>query len=612
MSSRASAFLDRFRATELIGSPLHLFAEDPDGFGAAIADLPEAFAHAIDVASARSSGSTADLVSGSFASAACDKSGTIQVADRRFLAWLQGPDPLSAVVRDIRPDKPQVSMIADDATGRPIALAAGSRAITHNWPLDAAVRAALDSRQADYAVIAIKPGETGWQRAGQAFGLAPSETRLIAALARIGDLKQASTAVGMTYETARTTIAAILKKTASRRQTDLVRTMVRLAAGDLCAPDSVATLFAELFGLTISQARLARALAFGATRDQAAELIGVSINRAKSDLKAAFTACGVANAVDLSRIVAEVDVLAGLATACHVEINIGDAHHEPLQLVQRGWADGRIAIADFGPKGAIPVVITNSSLMGRSISPKLVATLQRAGFRPISFDRAGFGLTDAIDANPWVTAARDVECLLEALGIGRALILSRGGSHAVMATAAAMPSRIAGGVLLAPDSPARFDGRRRGMIGHGRALLFDSAFVVESVAKLLGRRASSQQIEKLLRGSVAGSAIDLAVFDDPAERNALIRASRQAAITQTGFVQEILAMPRADPQALPDAANWTLMHGGASPMYRYHEVCDFWRATLPGVREVCIPDGGHYLHITHADAVASALQGCAI
>jgi pimeloyl-ACP methyl ester carboxylesterase/DNA-binding CsgD family transcriptional regulator len=612
MDSRASQFLDRFKAAELVGSPIHLFAEDPDGFGATIAEMPGAFVSAIDVAADRSSGSTADLVRGSFASAACDKSGSIKIADQSFLAWLQGPDPLSAVVRDIRPDKPQVSMIADDATGRPIALAAGSRAITRNWPLDPAVRQALDSNSADYAVIAFRPSETGWRRAGLAYGLAPFETRLVAALARIGDLKQASKAIGVTYETARTTIAEVIKKTGSRRQTDLVRKMVRLAAGDLRAPDSVAGLFAELFGLTISQARLARALALGTTRDQAAELLGLSVHRAKSDLKAAFTACGVANAVDLSRIVAEVDVLAGLATACHVEINIGGAHDEPLLLVRRDWAEGKISISDFGPRGGVPVLIFNTSLMGRAISPTLIATLQKGGFRPISFDRAGFGLTDDIDGDPWTTAASDARCLLDALGIERALILSRGCSHGVLATAAAMPARIAGGVLLAPDSPARLDGRRRGMIGHGRALLFDNALVVEGFAKLLGRRSSSAQIERLLRGSVAASAIDLAVLDDPAELGAFVRASRQAGISQTGFVREILAMPRADPQALHDASNWTLMYGGSSPMYRFHEVEKFWRAALPGVTEVCIPDGGHYLHVTHAEAVASALRACAL
>lgn len=612
MMSRAAAFLDRFKAEELVGSPLHLFADDTDGFGAAIADMPDAFQAAIDVAADRSTGSTADLVRGSFASAACDKSGKIHVADQSFLAWLQGPDPLSAVVRGISSDKPQVSMIADDATGRPIAIAAGSRAITGNWPLDPAVRKALDSNMADYAVIAFKPGLAGWKRAGQAYGLSPSETRLAAALAKIGDLKQASAEVGITYETARKVIADVMSKTGSRRQTDLVRTMVGLAAGDLAAPDSVAILFADLFGLTLTQTRLARAIALGTTRDQAAKLIGVSVNRAKSDLKVIFTACGIANAVDLARIVAEVDVLTGLAAACHVEINIGDVSAEPLQLVRRGWAEGQISVSDFGPRNAVPVIIYNSTIMGRSMSPKLIASLQHGGFRPITFDRAGFGLSDAVDVNPWVAAARDTETLLDTLSIDRALILARGGIHAVMATAVALPERISGGVLMAPDSPPRFDARQQNLIGHGRRLLFESPVVVESFGKLMGRRASSFAIEKLLRGTMAGSAIDLAVLDDPSELRAMIRASRQGAITQKGFIREMLAIPRADPQSLADAVNWTIIYGGASTIYKYHEVSDFWRATLPGVQEVCIPEGGHYLHVTHADDITTALRRCVI
>ena len=107
---------------------------------------------------------------------------------------------------------------------------------------------------------------------------------------------------------------------------------------------------------------------------------------------------------------------------------------------------------------------------------------------------------------------------------------------------------------------------------------------------------------------MAGSAIDLAVLDDPSELRAMIRASRQGAITQKGFIREMLAIPRADPQSLADAANWTIIYGGASTIYKYHQVSDFWRATLPGVHEICIPDGGHYLHVTHADDIATALR----
>lgn len=610
MTSLAQGFLDRFKAAEQIGSPLHLFVDDVPGFAAAIADLPGAFGGAIEAAAKRTAGSIADLVRGSFASAACDKSGTILVADPSFRAWLQGPDPLSTMVRGISTDKPHVSMIADDATGRPIAIAAGSRAITGNWPLDTAVRKMLDSKQADYAVIACRPSDVGWERAGGAYNLSPAETRLVAALARCGELKQAATSAGIAYETARKMIAEVMVKTGSRRQTDLVRKLVSLAAGDLSTPDNVTALFAELFGLTLGQARLTRTIALGTTRDQAAELLGVSANRTKTDLKAVFTACGVTTAVDLSRIVAEVDVLAGLATACDVEISIGNAVAQPLRLIRRGWADGQLSISDFGPKSAIPVLIFNSALMGRSISPTLIAALQRGGFRPISFDRAGYGLSDSSAENPWVAAARDVACILDALSIDRALIFARGGSHAVMATAASLPTRIVGGVLQAPDSPSRFDSNwhLRSLIAQGRLLLFGNPFVVENFAKLMSRRANSAVIEKLLRGSVANSPIDLAVLNTPAELRAMVRSARQSAINPVGFAREILAMPHADPQAIPDGRNWTLIYGGKSPMYLYHEISGFWRATLPGITEICVADGGHYLHASHSAEIVTALQ----
>jgi DNA-binding CsgD family transcriptional regulator len=270
---RAAQFLDRFRKVEQQQSPLHLFADDPDGFAAALVDEPEAFAATVAVAGARVAGSTADLLHGSFASAACDTDGAIVVADDSFRAWLGASDPLESIVRPVRPGQPHLSMVAQDRSGRPVAIASGDSQAAASWPLSVEVRAMLSSGTASFALVAFRPDQAGWLRAARAHGFTRSEARLVSMLAREGDLRTAGARIGVSYETARKLVAGAMAKCGAARQTDLVREAMRLAAGDLRTPDNIDRLFADLFDLTLRQARVARGIAGGATRTEVARAI---------------------------------------------------------------------------------------------------------------------------------------------------------------------------------------------------------------------------------------------------------------------------------------------------------------------------------------------------
>lgn len=610
MTSRGLAFLTRFNSVQPSMSPLHLFADDPEGFGAAIHHLPDAFADALDSALDRNTGGPVDLFRGSFASAACDKFGAIQIADEKFLSWLGGPDPLGSVVRGIRSDNPHVSMIADDISGRPIALAAGSWATSGNWPLDPAVRRALEEGTSDYAVIAFRPDRLAWKRAARACGFTPAEARIVAALADIGDLKKASAAVGVTYETARKLVKAAMEKTGSRRQTDLVCHALTLAAGDTSHDREIVALFADLFGLTLSQGRLARAIAFGATRDQAALTVGVSVSRAKSELKEVFAACGVANAVDLARIVAEVDVLTGLATACDVDITLGEHSAEPLRLVRRRWHQGRIAVADHGPPRGIPVIIFHSTMMGRAISPHFIEHLKREGFRPVVFERAGFGMSDWVEGCPSATASSDLVDILDALDIPAALIVSRGASDLAVNVAAALADRILGGVLLGPGPPDDLDRNREGMIGSGKTILLDNPQWIGRFVRLLCRRSGSAVIERLMREAYRKSAADRAALENVEEMRILVRATRQCALGMDGFLNEMVRSASSQqPPTLANSERWSILLGEQDPLFRLcSDSISHWKDILPSAEVVTIAEGGRFLHLTHAELVASALR----
>ncbi len=506
-------------------------------------------------------GPPVDLPPDSFASAVCDRARRVIVAEPRFRDWLGGPDPLAAVVSRVGTDRPSVSAIADDRTGHPGAVAAATIAVARSWPLAADVRAALDGGDNDgaglFAVVAFRPDLAAWDQTAHAYGLSPQESRLAAALSRRGDLHAAAADTDVAYETARKLVASALRQTGAARQTDLVRLILSAAAGGVRSPAGSSRLFAELFGPMRRQADVAQALARGATRAAAAAALGISGHGAKADLRIVFQACGVANAVDLARIAAEIDALAGLATACSVEVEPRGTVAEPLRLISRRRAPGRIAVTDHGPARGRPLLMFHPAAGGRHQYRALVADI------------------------------------LDALGLARAVVFARTASTAAAVTTAMLGDRISGRVLVGPEPPVALDRRFDGMMGRGKALFFGNARLAAACAGILSRRTSSAMIARMQRHSVAGSAIDEAALDDPDNLADMVRASRQSSLGMAGFLAELQAHGAgAVPPALTDAGTWTIIAGARDPLYNFADAEAFWRQTFAGVTIDVRPDGG--------------------
>jgi DNA-binding CsgD family transcriptional regulator len=602
----ARRFLDRFRNADAAGSPLSAFVDDPDGLGAVLAREPEALGEALSAATAEGQGPPVILNDDCFVSAACDRHGTVVVSGARFEAWFDGIDPFGAVVRNMHGERPNVSLLADDRNGRPVALAAGSLAVSRHWPLDEAVRTALTTRRADYALVAFRPGRTAWLHAAQAYGLTDAETGLVAALARHGDLQRAASERGVAYETARKFVAAAMRKTGSARQTELIRKTLMLAAGDV--PDSarLATQVRDLFGLTARQADLAVLVAAGATRDNAAKILGISEHRAKSDLKIVFQSCGVTNAVDLARIIAEIDALMGLASACDVTITtVG----EPVKLVSRRWAPGKIAVADHGPPTAKPVLIFHSSVSGRHHSRSFISALRNAGYRPIVIERAGFGLSAAAPGDPVSAGAADVRDVVDSLTLDAPLVVARCNLASHIAASAAAEGLIAGGVLVGAEAPSCNRADRTRMTDRGRAIFARYPALAEALVKVLARRTNAASIEKLWRKAAEGDAIDLAILDQPDELADIVHGAKQASVGVTGFLNEALALGRDPvPANVVNAARFTLLWGTGHARYDIEDAIAFWSGAMPAAHIDVVDDGVHFLHVTHVDHVIAALD----
>ena len=605
----AAEFLKRFRAADRSGDPTVALLDDPAGFGAAMtlrtAELDQALAEAVD----GDFGAPAMLNREGFASAACDRNGAVIFAGPRFRDWFREADLFRATLAGLAAERPNVSLLTHDRTGRPVAVAAGLASVALNWPLDAGVRAALAATPGGYAVVAFQPSGQSWERVREAYGLTPAEGLLVAALASHGDLQRAAAERGIAYETARKFVASAMRKTGARRQTELIRQALNVAAGEVAEPARLTPMLRDLFGLSPAQADLAVLLSRGMTRETAGAVLGLTSNQTKAALKAIFETCGVGSAVDLARIVSEVSALEGLTTACHVSLKSADEVLEPLRLVPRRRGDGAIAVVDYGPLTGKPVLVFHGGASGRTLVRGFVAALQATGRRPISVERGGFGLSTFVPGDPVAIAVQDVADVLDALGLASAPAIALSTFAGVVVCAAQNAGRVTGGLILNPDPPRITDpGVGHLLINQMKILMGAHPELGARFIRLIYRRATSASIARSFRSAARGSPADEALFDDPLCLADFERGARQAAVGERGVLGEMRALVHGpQPEPVADSGVWTILFGARDPTLDVAFARAHWTGKLPAARVEIIPDGGHWLHASHPAAVAAAL-----
>ena len=170
------------------------------------------------------------------------------------------------------------------------------------------------------------------------------------------------------------------------------------------------------------------------------------------------------------------------------------------------------------------------------------------------------------------------------------------------------PGRVTGGVLIWPDGPLSGKRPTRRIVDGGRAVFALHPALAPAFGRLLARRSDVATIERLGRSAAEGIAADAALFDDADERADIVRAVQQAALGQTGFVDEALALGLCpDPVQLDDARGWTLLLGDEHAPGEIADAAAFWSARMPNIAVEVIRDAVNYLYATHTDRVVAAL-----
>lgn len=537
-----------------------------------------------------------------FVEGACD-----DLVDRELLADIAaGAEPVWRTI-----------LRAGGAATSLIAYAPGARTATWRLPPDLHEAAQVSRRPVVVLTTALDATAPPLRDACLAYGLTGLQTRVALETIRTGAIKTAAANLGLSYQTAREALAEAMKRVGAPRLPGLVSRLTTLAFGVFPGRASTADVLADVWGLTERQIAIAGMFAEGASREQVAGVMGVSLALVKKELDAAYSLLQVGSSAQLARKLVEARALGWLTAATAGGLGFVEDQSEPLRFVLRPDG-GRIAFSDYGPASGWPVLVLHSSMTTRIVSRKLLRALHRAGFRPIAIDRPGFGLSDPIDdpravAEPFEAATADVARVLAHLKIGRVDVVSRGAAQFVVALARAMPESIGQVVVVNPGPPYRHSGRSIGPLGLIKDAFVRNPATIRVLAPFLAGQLTYRRLASMMAQWTRGSPPDEAASRDPQIVADFFRSVRMFATGRyEGFLREQAAISRIGrPPPFHGAAGWQVLLGASDVLYEPEVVLAYWRDLLPGAAFHVIDDGGRFLAMTHPQRVVRALNGAA-
>jgi pimeloyl-ACP methyl ester carboxylesterase/DNA-binding CsgD family transcriptional regulator len=500
------------------------------------------------------------------------------------------------------------------ATGRSTALYAAAP-LARGWTLPPEATASVNDDRAAAVVIVVGALSASQvlENVCAAFGLTDLQTRVAIGLVRTGDVRGAAQLAGVSYQTARKVAFDAMRRVGAPRITGFIERLVRLSFGVWPEGEAGAAELTDIWGLTPRQASLALRVAEGLTRAEAASAAGISEATAKKELEVVFEVMGVRSAAALARAVTEARALALITDATHGEAQIEGDKVEPLGLFRR--PDGsQVAYSDYGPRSGRPVLVLHSSSSSRPVPSRLVAALQAEGFRPLSLDRPGFGLTDPHPDRGWArtapfdAAVDDVVLFLRHLKLDRIDVVARGGAQVAVAMARRAPEAMGRVLLVNPDPSSASHTRRRGPIGAVQEAYLRHPDLIEGIVRLIVANLSIDQSKRIILKAVEGSPLDMATFSDPRNLADYRRGFQMFATGRvTGYVAEQTAIARWTSPPLDNAAHWRVLlsrHDFLHDPARTHAV---WREILPEARFEWVEGASRLMAMSHAGLVARTL-----
>lgn len=555
----------------------------------------------------------------SLAAALVDRKGRVLAASAAFSALhpelvldeallnrvADGADTGSAIVELVNGGNPEMALCA---------YALASRA--DGWILPRTVRDAAAASPNQIVVLASPSHrfQRPLEAACEAFGLTGLQTRVALEAIRTGGVRTAAQRLDISYHTAREALADAMARVRAPRLPALVRRLVSLAFGVLPEADGTDVL-GDAWGLSTRQAAIAVLIADGLTRGETAAALDLGEAVVKRELNEVYGLLQVGSAAALARKVAEANALSWMTRSTGGDIGLIEAGAEPLRIIHRPGG-GRIAVSDYGPASGRPVLVVHSSMTSRVVARGLRRALQGAGFRPISIDRPGFGLTDEIEGlrpglhDPYAAAADDAVLVLDALKLETIDVVARGGAQFVVALHEIAADRLGRVVLVNPDPPSEASGRRIGPFGVLKEAYRRNPAMIRVWAGLVGRQLTHARVSRMLERWMQGSPPDEAAARDPEIVQDYFRAVRTFATGRhAGYVNEQVDFARRARGQPPigGTSNWLVMVAAHDTLHEPQEVIAYWRAILVDAQFQLVEDGGRLLALSRPRDVVEGL-----
>ncbi len=526
-------------------------------------------------------------------------------ADPRFTLWLADPSARAACLKllDFAKDGDTRFGLVDMPGDGVIAICAAPAAVAAVWT--PGMGAQLADPAAETALVAFAPSRSvdllRW--AAESFGLSPLEARLVEALLQAPTLQVAAERIGVGRETAKEALANAMRKVGVERATQLVSRVVDLICGAI--EPAVASDPPPLAELTTAEARIAMALARGETAEAASRTLGLSVHTVKSHRKAIFSKLGINRARDLNRVMVELQELRQLTARSEVRPHSVGSGAGRLRVIATD-SGRRVAMIDYGPASGRPIMVCHGMATGMRLSPAMVEGLHRRGYRPLSPQRPGFGLTDAARDDYLSTAADDMAAILARLGAARTTVLAREGGSATAFAFGATASGAAG-PRGAAQSAAAAGPAARGAPDDRRPRLAPADPQPAPDHALLRDPAPPDPddlLHTIFRRVYGGHEVDRACAERPEVRDHLVRdVQGLVARTSAGVAAEhfVYAEGWRIPAGVIDA-RWTMTYSDA--LWSEGDLA-IWRAIAGDA--VPLAGAGLLAHFTHAEALLDIL-----
>lgn len=254
-------------------------------------------------------------------------------------------------------------------------------------------------------------------------------------------------------------------------------------------------------------------------------------------------------------------------------------------------------------------------MTNRPVARSLLRALQKAGCRPISIDRPGYGLTDEVPGarpgahDPYAAAARDAIRVLDHLRLDDVDLVARGGAQFVLALARDAPGRLKRVVLVNPAPHTSASDRNVGAMGAIKEAFRRNPAIIRLAAAFFIRQSSFERVAEFMHRSMRGSPPDEAACRDPELVRDYFRATRLFGTGRTaGYVNEQTEFAKGSkPAPLRGTTDWRVVIAAHDVLHDPKYVMAYFRDVLPDARFVTAPDAGRLLALSHPHYVVAAL-----